>query len=287
MSKTHGLGTVADEIVNQRQRRQNGDSEIAPAPARFQAHHDENLSAGEAWLSLAAGAGLMLGAWQSWSKRSFPLAAAGASLLYRGSTRHCPLYSAAGVDHSSHNNGPDAISSATVQASVHDLYELWRDLSNAPQFMSFVDEVEVVDEQRSIWKGSYPGGKRYEYRAEIFEDSPDHGFRWRSVTGSPVQMRGSVRFKPAPADRGAIVIASIVFGAPASGKGLPARLLAPFANYKIHRDLLRFKQLVETGEIATTEGQPSGREQDSQQDRRRSASQPHRTPTYEFEGGRP
>ena len=226
--------------------------------ARFGKARRTNMGEGEAWLSLAAGAGLVLGALRSWSKASIPLAAAGASLLYRGSTGHCPVYSATGVDHSGRSTGPDAVSTITINKSPQELYEFWRDLTNAPRFMSFVESVEILGDGRSRWRGKQVGGRRFDYEAEITEDIPGEGLRWRSVEGAPIQMRGSVRFAPAPADRGATVIASVVFGRPGSD-GLRSRLAGPLANYKIHQDLMRLKQLMEAGEIATTENQPSGR----------------------------
>jgi uncharacterized membrane protein len=207
----------------------------------------------------------MWGAWRSWSKSSLPLAAAGAGLMYRGSTRHCPVYSAVGIDNSRHRSGPDAVSMATIQKPVEEVYSFWRDLSNAPKFMSVIDRVEVLDNRRSHWYAREIAGHSFNYEAEIVDDQPNRGLRWKSLEGSPIEMRGAVRFKPAAGNRGTIVIASMVFGSSA-GRGVRGRLASPLANYTMHRDLMRLKQLLETGEIATTEGQPAGPSDGNRQD---------------------
>ena len=226
--------------------------------ARFGKARRKNMGPGEAWLSLAAGAGLVWGAWRARGKASLPLAAAGASLLYRGSTRRCPVYSAAGIDHSARKAGPDAVGVITIDRPVEELYRFWRDLSNSPKFMRFVESVEILDEKRSRWRGKQIGGYAFDYEAELIEDIPNDGLRWRSAEGAPVDMRGSVRFMKAPADRGTVVVASVVFGR-SGGGGIRGWLASPFAHYTIHEDLMRLKQLMEAGEIATAEGQPSGR----------------------------
>ena len=199
----------------------------------------------------------MWGAWRGWSNTSVPLAVAGAGLMYRGSTRHCPIYSALGVDRSGRKSGPDAVSMVTIQKPVEEVYSFWRDLGNAPKFMGIIERVEVLDDRRSHWYTREIAGRSFDYEAEITQDTPNGGFRWLSLEGSPIEMRGAVRFKSAPANRGTIVVASVIFGSGAGGS-IRGRLASPLAKYTIRQDLMRLKQLLETGEIATTEGQPAG-----------------------------
>lgn len=214
------------------------------------------MGAAERWLSLAAGGGLILAALRK-DVPAIPAALVGAALVYRGAVNHCPLYEAMGIDRSSTPpEGPDAVAAVTINKSPEELYQFWRDLSNAPTFMKHIKEVRVIDEKTSEWKAELPGGVPMSWKAEIIEDLPNSGIRWRSTGANPVDMKGAVRFTPGPAGRGTRVIASMIFG---SGGGLRAKLAGPFAKYETRKDLMRFKQLMETGEIATTEGQPSGR----------------------------
>lgn len=232
-------------------------SRSAKLSTQRQGEPKPNMGETEAWLSAGVGAVLIGAAFRRGTMGALPLAAVGASFLYRASTRHCPLYAAAGIDRSSRRSGPDAVSTITIDKPTDEVYRFWRTLSNLPQFMAAVESVEVIDETRSRWRTRKLGGQSFEYEAEIIEDTPGNGIRWKSVSGSPIEMRGSVRFKPSPAGRGTIVISSLIFGrSPASG--IVGRLASPFAKYAIHKDLLGLKRLLETGEIPSTEGQPVG-----------------------------
>ncbi len=227
------------------------------SPLRRAADPKPNMGETEAWLSAGLGAVLIGAAFRRRTMGALPLAAVGASFLYRASTRHCPLYGAAGIDRSSRTSGPDAVSTITIDKPPEEVYRFWRNLSNLPQFMAAVENVEVIDEKRSLWRTREVGGQSFEYEAEITEDTPGNGIRWKSVSGSPIEMRGTVRFKPSPAGRGTIVIGSLVFGRGERG-GVMGHIAGPFAKYAIHKDLMGLKRLLETGEIPSTEGQPVG-----------------------------
>jgi uncharacterized membrane protein len=218
-----------------------------------------NIGTAERWISLALGAEFIYRGLKKHSWSSVPAALVGGGLLYRGVSQHCPLYDAMGVDRSSSegHRGPDAVASVVIAKPAAELYRFWRDLRNAPRFMSHVSHVTVTDDTHSEWTMSLPGGHNMKWHAEIEEDLPDSGFQWKSGEGSPLSVNGSVRFKEAPAGRGTQVIAGVRFSR--SGGGLLGKLAAPLAEYRVHSDLQRFKSLMETGEIATTKGQTSGR----------------------------
>ena len=239
---------------------------------------DPNMGKGEAWASAALGSALVWRALRRPTLGSLPLAAVGAALVYRGSTRSCPAYAAVGIDRSKRKSGPDAVGAVTVNKPPEEVYRFWRDLSNLPRFMSILESVEVLDETRSRWRTRELGGRSFRYEAEITEDTPNDGIRWKSVSGSPIEMRGTVRFKPAPAGRGTIVIGSLIFGR-GPGGGIAGRIASPFARYVIHEDLMRLKQLLEAGEIATTEDQSVGpRDLDSHRMQRPNAEAAYASP---------
>jgi len=75
-----------------------------------------------------------------------------------------------------------------------------------------------------------------------------------------VRNAGSVHFRDAAGGRGTELRVVLEYDPPAGRLGAAvATLLGEEPNVQVREDLRRFKQLVETGEIATTEGQPSGR----------------------------
>src|SRR5437763_1016651 len=79
-------------------------------------------------------------------------------------------------------------------------------------------------------------------------------------TNVDVDNSGSVSFQRAPGGRGTIVRVDLRYRPPAGKTGATvAKFLGQSPEKQITVDLLRFKQMVETGEIARTEGQPAGR----------------------------
>jgi uncharacterized membrane protein len=71
---------------------------------------------------------------------------------------------------------------------------------------------------------------------------------------------GSVHFNPAPNGQGTEVRVVLKYDPPAGVLGAwVAKLFGEAPEQQIEEDLRRFKQMMETGEITTTAGQPSGR----------------------------
>ncbi len=147
----------------------------------------------------------------------------------------------------------------TINASPEDIYRRWRQFEELPGSMSHLHEVRSTTEKVSHWVAKGPGGTKVEWDAEVVEDRPNELIRWRSLPGSTVQNQGEVRFERASGNRGTIVRVELEYRPPAGvlGAGV-AKLAMQSPEKQIAVDLLRFKQLVETGEIARTEGQPSG-----------------------------
>jgi uncharacterized membrane protein len=160
----------------------------------------------------------------------------------------------------------------TVNKPVGEVYRFWHDFQNLARFMRHLESVQIIDERRSRWKAKGPAGKLVEWEAEIVRDEPDRLIAWRSREGSQVETSGSVRFQPAPGQRGTELIVDLTYRPPAGvvGAGV-ARLLGQDPAARIREDIRRFKQLVETGEIVSSEG-PSARRRPSpfERERRRS-----------------
>jgi uncharacterized membrane protein len=75
-----------------------------------------------------------------------------------------------------------------------------------------------------------------------------------------VDNAGSVRFEPATGDGGTTVRVTLRYDPPGGAIGAAvARLFGENPEQQIEEDLRRFKQVMETGEVSTTTGQPSGR----------------------------
>jgi uncharacterized membrane protein len=194
------------------------------------------------------------------------LTLAGAALLHRGGTGHCNTYQALGITTAGDGeHGADIARDVHVEKSIiikkspKELYSFWRDFENLPRFMDHLESVNSVGFNRWHWVAKGPVGMRPEWDAEIYNERPNELIAWRSLAGT-VTNAGSVRFEPAPGERGTQVKVVLNYNAP-GGKvsALLAKLFGQEPGQMIEEDLRRLKQILETGEITGVEGQTSGR----------------------------
>jgi uncharacterized membrane protein len=146
--------------------------------------------------------------------------------------------------------------SITIDKPKEELYRFWRNFEQLPQFMNHLIEVKDLGGNRSHWKARGPAGSVVEWDAEIINDHPNSLIAWQSLPGADVDSSGTVRFEPAAGNRGTIVTVTLQYHPPAGTLGAAvAKLFGEDPDKQIHVELHRFKQLMETGEIAQTEGQ--------------------------------
>lgn len=144
--------------------------------------------------------------------------------------------------------------SITIGRSPGEVYAYWRRLENLPQFMRHLEEVTELDERRSHWVATAPMGMRVEWDAEITDDIEDTEISWRSVPDSTIRHEGTVRFVPAPGDRGTEVHVDLTYQPPAGPVGVAiAKLAGEEPEQQISEDLRRLKQVLETGRVVVSE----------------------------------
>jgi uncharacterized membrane protein len=151
----------------------------------------------------------------------------------------------------------------TVGRPRQELFDVWSDFSRFPQFMENVERVEKLDSKRSRWTIEAPGGSSVELVTTITHEVPGESIGWESESESDIVTEGRVDFIDAGPGRGTMVRLVIRYEPPAGivGKGI-AKLFQREPHIQARRDLRRFKQLIETGEIATN-ASPSGRSSES------------------------
>jgi len=151
----------------------------------------------------------------------------------------------------------------SINRPKQEVYQQWRDFTRFPTFMENVERVEDLGEGRSRWKVKAPLGSTVELVTRIVEDEPGTTIAWESDLDSEIQTSGRVEFFEQAPGRGTGVRLTLKYDPPA---GLPGRAIAKILqrepNVQARRDLRRFKQLMETGEIATN-ASPSGRRSES------------------------
>jgi uncharacterized membrane protein len=141
-----------------------------------------------------------------------------------------------------------------------ELYQFWRNFQNLPRFMKHLESVTTGEGKQSHWVARGPVGSQIEWDAEIIEDRPNELIAWRSLEGATVPNTGSVRFEPATGGRGTVVRVKMQYAPPAGVVGAAiAKLFGEDPVWQVKDDLRRFKQVMEIGEVITTEGQSAGR----------------------------
>lgn len=82
--------------------------------------------------------------------------------------------------------------SVTINAPVHQVYQLFTHFNDFPKFMSYVKEVTYDDDQRSHWVADVVGHHEWDAVNENWIEDKQIG--WRSTDG--LQNSGVVRFTP-------------------------------------------------------------------------------------------
>jgi uncharacterized membrane protein len=213
--------------------------------------------------SLLGGMLLAMGLKRLNSLTGLSVTAIGGGLLYRGVTGKCELYRALHVDtRAVEIEGVHIHTAVTINRRPEELYAYWRNLENLPSIMSHLKSVMMQGEKYSHWVAKGPAGMTAAWDAEIVSETENREILWRSREGSQITNAGSVRFVPAAGDRGTEVHVTLSYTPPAGAVGVTiAKMFGEEPHKQIEDDLLRFKQFMETGEIATTEGQPAGQSQ--------------------------
>jgi uncharacterized membrane protein len=139
----------------------------------------------------------------------------------------------------------------TINRSAQDLYTFWRDPSNLVAIMDNIQSIEIIDDTRSRWIVKAPAGQEASWNSIITQDVAGCQISWQSEPGGDVANCGRIEFVEA-GDRGTIVRATIAYKPPFGTVGkLIAKLFQREPKLQTRRDLRRFKQLMEAGEVAT------------------------------------
>ena len=222
----------------------------------------DNLSDAERLGSLIVGGALVLTGLSQRSLLRTLLTVSGSSLVYHGlmgdkSLQNKLMETTTGLA----ANSIRVEKTVTIQnKSPEELYNFWHNFENLPTFMKNLQSVRIVSETRSHWAAKSPLGNSIEWDAEMLIDRPNELISWASVPGGDIDNSGSVRFTPGYPGRGTEVKLVLEYSPPGGAiTDAIAKVFNESPEQQIVEDLRHFKMLMETGEIATTEGQSSGR----------------------------
>lgn len=227
----------------------------------IRAKRGPNLAPDQRIVSMLAGAGLFLYAARKSKIVRIPLMLGSGFLIFRSATGRDPVAQALGVYREDDRTTAVRVQRAiTVNRPRNEVYAFWRDFSNLPRFMQHLQSVEYTAGMGfSHWVAKAPLGMNVEWDAQMVEDRPDELIVWQSLPGSMVGNAGRVMFQDAMNGTGTEVIVDFKYNPPLGTTGVVIGRLAgeePFQ--QVREDLRRFKRIMETGEVISTEGQPSG-----------------------------
>lgn len=155
----------------------------------------------------------------------------------------------------------------TIGKPAAELHAFWRKFERFPEFMDNVREIKKIDDTRSEWVIEAPMGATVTVKTRIVEDIPGKTIAWVSEPDSQIEHEGRVEFADAPPGRGTYVRLLLRYTPPAGGVGrMVAKVMQREPNVQARRDLRRFKQLMETGEIPVN-ASPSARKSESPTER--------------------
>lgn len=220
-----------------------------------------NVSDYERIASLAVGSCMALYGLKKMSIPGALMSLAGAALVQRGWTGFCSLYDAIGMNTAAPRHadvgvraqrGKKVTQSVTINRDATELYNYWRDIENLPKVFQHLKSVEKIDDRRSRWTAYGPGGQELQWEAEIITDQAGDVIAWQSLPNSDVDTAGSVHFQSQPAGGGTELRVSLKYDPPGGYVAdRAAHLFGQGLSDMLDEDLRRFKQQIETGEIAT------------------------------------
>ncbi|EIZ79864.1 cyclase/dehydrase [Novosphingobium sp. Rr 2-17] len=151
-----------------------------------------------------------------------------------------------------HPDGALLAEAVTINRSAEELFAFWRDPTNLVGVLDNVNAIEPIDANRSRWTVKAPAGREVGWESIITNEVPNQEISWQSAPGADVSNSGRIEFREV-AGRGTVVRAVMSYDPPAGVVGqLIAKLFQREPRIQTRRDLRRFKQLMETGEIATS-----------------------------------
>src|SRR5215213_921613 len=138
--------------------------------------------------------------------------------------------------------------SIEVQAPLQDVFTYWSNFEHFPEIMSNVEEVRVIDQERSHWKVKGPVGANVEFDARTTEMDPDRGIGWNSVEGE-VDTSGEVRFEEIDPGRTRIEVTMNYADPPGGRVGEVVADAISNPERMMREDLENFAEKVERGEV--------------------------------------
>jgi uncharacterized membrane protein len=186
----------------------------------------------------------------------------GGAVAVRAVTGHCPVYAKLGVTTGEPLGSIELEEVTTVLRPIEDVYAFFRNVENLPLFIRHLSKVtEAPGATASRWTVRLASGAQLEWDAELFIEEQNRILEWRSIDEEGPSHSLRMHLAPAPGYRGTEISLRCRFDDSNAASHLLRAAIEPISSFMLREDLRRLKQLLEAGEIPTTKGQPSGRDE--------------------------
>lgn len=226
---------------------------------------EQNIGPVQRGASLLAGSTLVAVGLRRRGVGGAVVALAGADLLYRGATGYCHLLGAFEIDTNRRRTAPrsnwvEIQRSITIHRPRIDVYGEWREPQNQALVWKHFAEITNATDDGAHWRVDAPLGRSLQWETRIVEDHAAELIRWES-TGGDLPNEGTVEFRDAPGEYGTEITLRVRFDPPFGPLGdAAARVFDDAPKLVLAKALRRFKSLVEAGEVASTDRNPTARQ---------------------------
>ncbi len=150
-----------------------------------------------------------------------------------------------------------------------EVFTLLKNLDNLPQFFENLSKVESLGPNKANWyfKNNSPSFDSFSVPMSLEFDTNNQGLVWKAEDAAGFDYSVAIELQTAPANRGTIVHMMVAYDNLAGEiAGKFEKLFGKDAEMTSKKNLYRLKAFCETGSVPTTEGQPSGRDEDQPQE---------------------
>lgn len=104
--------------------------------------------------------------------------------------------------------------SVVIGETAKNLYRVCTDFDTLPKFLRSLRSIERTGETTSHWIAEGPGGKTYEWEAQMTRLEPDKRIAWNTLRDGDLKTSGQLTFTPLPHDQTEITLmVKIISGA--------------------------------------------------------------------------
>ncbi len=131
-----------------------------------------------------------------------------------------------------------------VDRPVADLYALWSNFENFPNFMKHIESVKKLGDRSSQWKMDGPLGTKFEWEAETTLMEPNKRIAWNSKDDSSIKTSGEVTFTSLWSGETQVTV-SMTYDPPGGPAGDAIAKFFVNLDKRVEEDLKNFKAYAE------------------------------------------